>query len=133
MATKTKTAARTAARTAAKTTARTTGTRKGPGPAKRATATRKRTRIHKTTDAKGRVCLPKGFANSTIVIEQVSESELRVRKAKVIPVDELEFTEQRVAPLSDRDRDIFLALLDNPPEPNEALREAVKEYDRQHG
>ena len=30
--------------------------------------------------------------------------------------------------LSNRDRDIFLALLENPPEPNEALKKAVKEY-----
>ena len=30
--------------------------------------------------------------------------------------------------LSDRDRDIFLAMLENPPEPNEALKKAVEEY-----
>ncbi|MGI8640882.1 MAG: DUF1778 domain-containing protein [Pyrinomonadaceae bacterium] len=30
--------------------------------------------------------------------------------------------------LSRRDRDIFLAMLENPPEPNEALKKAVKEY-----
>jgi uncharacterized protein (DUF1778 family) len=30
--------------------------------------------------------------------------------------------------LSNRDRDIFLALLENPPEPNEAFKKAVKEY-----
>jgi uncharacterized protein (DUF1778 family) len=30
--------------------------------------------------------------------------------------------------LSDRDRDRFLALLDNPPEPNEALRRAAGRY-----
>ncbi len=30
--------------------------------------------------------------------------------------------------LSDRDREIFLAMLENPPEPNEALKKAVKEY-----
>ena len=30
--------------------------------------------------------------------------------------------------LSDRDRDIFLALIENPPEPNEALKKAVQEY-----
>ena len=31
--------------------------------------------------------------------------------------------------LSDRDRDRFLALLDNPPEPNEALRRAFQAHD----
>ena len=30
--------------------------------------------------------------------------------------------------LSDRDRDIFLEMLENPPAPNEALKKAVKEY-----
>ncbi|HEX8694730.1 MAG TPA: DUF1778 domain-containing protein [Longimicrobium sp.] len=30
--------------------------------------------------------------------------------------------------LSDRDRDRFLALLDDPPEPNEALRRAARRY-----
>lgn len=33
-------------------------------------------------------------------------------------------------PLSDRDRDIFLALLDSDQEPNEALRKAAKDYQR---
>ena len=32
--------------------------------------------------------------------------------------------------LSNRDRDIFLDMLENPPEPNEALLKAVKEYKR---
>ncbi len=35
----------------------------------------------RTTDAKGRVCLPKSFANATVIIEQVSDTELRVRKS----------------------------------------------------
>ncbi len=30
--------------------------------------------------------------------------------------------------LSNRDRDIFLAMLENPPEPNAAFQTAVKEY-----
>src|SRR5215203_7254533 len=30
--------------------------------------------------------------------------------------------------LSNRDRDIFLSMLENPPEPNEALKKAVREY-----
>ena len=30
--------------------------------------------------------------------------------------------------LSDRDRDIFLAMIENPPEPNEALKKAAQEY-----
>src|SRR5204863_10081981 len=75
-----------------------------------------------TTDEKARIHLPKSFANSTVLIEQVSETELRIRKARVIPEDELPFIEEAMDPLSDRDRDVFLALLDNPPPPNDALR-----------
>jgi uncharacterized protein (DUF1778 family) len=33
-----------------------------------------------------------------------------------------------VTVLSDRDRDIFLQMLDNPPPPNEALKKAAKRY-----
>lgn len=43
----------------------------------------------------------------------------------------LEKHERRV--LSNRDRDIFLKMLENPPEPNEALKNAVREYKRRVG
>jgi len=76
----------------------------------------------RNTDSKARVSLPKAFANATVIIEQVSETEVRIRKAKVIPEDEIRFYEESVTPLSDRDRDAFLAMLDNPPPANEALR-----------
>ena len=87
----------------------------------------------KTTDAKGRVTLPRGFANSTVIVEQVSDTELRIRKARVIPEDELRFAEETRTPLSDRDRDLFLDLLDNPPEPTEALRRAFAKYGKRYG
>jgi hypothetical protein len=79
----------------------------------------------RNTDSKARVSLPKAFANATVIIEQVSETELRIRKAKVIPEDEIRFYEESVTPLSDRDRDAFLAMLDNPPPANEALRKLM--------
>ncbi len=84
--------------------------------------------LTRTTDSKARVSLPKAFANATVIIEQVSDTELRIRKAQVIPEDEVLFSEETRAPLSDRDRDLFLALLDKPPEPNEALRRAAAEF-----
>jgi uncharacterized protein (DUF1778 family) len=86
-----------------------------------------------TTDAKGRVSLPKGFANSTVTIERVSDSEVRIRKAVVIAEDEVRFSEQSATPLSDRDRDAFLSLLDSPPAPNEALRAAAARQKKRHG
>jgi hypothetical protein len=87
----------------------------------------------RTTDAKARITLPRGFANSTVIMEQVSDTELRIRKARVIPEDELRFSEETRAPLTDRDRDRFLALLDNPPQPTPALRRALAKRGKRHG
>jgi uncharacterized protein (DUF1778 family) len=87
----------------------------------------------RTIDPKGRITLPRAFAGATVIVEQVSDSELRIRKAKVIAEDEITFAEETVTPLSDRDRDMFLALLDNPPAANKALRKAVARYKRRHG
>jgi hypothetical protein len=83
------------------------------------------TALTRTTDSKGRVSLPASFANATVVIERVSETELRIRKAYVIPEDELRFAEDSITTLSDRDRDTFLALLNDPPPPNDALKSAA--------
>ena len=88
----------------------------------------------RTTDKKGRLCLPRSFANATVIVEQISDTEVRVRKAQVIPEDEVRFYEELPrTPLSDRDRDAFLALLDNPPPPNEAFRRAAAKYMKRYG
>ena len=87
----------------------------------------------RSTDAKGRVSLPRAFANSTVIIEQVSDTEVRIRKAVVIPEDEVRFYEENARPLSDRDRDRFLELLDSPPPANEALKRAATRHVKPHG
>jgi hypothetical protein len=87
----------------------------------------------RSTDAKGRVCLPKAFANATVIIDQLSETELRIRKAVVVPQDEVRFDEETAAPLTDRDRDRFIKLLDHPPRANAALRRAAARNPRRHG
>jgi hypothetical protein len=87
----------------------------------------------RTTDAKARLILPKSFANATVIIEQVSDSELRVRRAKVVPEDEIPFAEESRVPLSDRDRDRFLDLLANPPAPNAALKAAAARHKARRG
>ncbi len=87
----------------------------------------------RTTDAKARLVLPKAFANATVIIEQVSETEVRVRRAKVIAEDDLPFAEESSAPLSDRDRDHFLELLANPPAPTPALKKAADRHKARRG
>jgi len=77
--------------------------------------------------------LPKAFANATVIIEQVSDTELRVRRAKVIAEDELAFAEESAAPLSDRDRDRFLSLIANPLAPTPALKKAVSRHKSRRG
>ena len=88
----------------------------------------------RTTDQKARVILPRSFANATVIVEQISDTEVRIRKAVVIPEDEYVFPEELGRPpLSDRDRDIFVNLLLNPPAPNEALKRAAARYKKKHG
>lgn len=87
----------------------------------------------RTVDAKSRLLLPKEFANATVTVERVGENEIRIRKAVVVPVDEFPLIEDQLKPLSDRDRDLFLSLLDNPPDPTPALRKALRLHKKRHG
>jgi hypothetical protein len=86
----------------------------------------------RTTDSKARVSLPRSFANAVVLIEEVSDTEVRIRKARVIPEDELRFTEESRTKKSAGERDRFLALLDDPPAPNAALKKAVATQKRRH-
>jgi uncharacterized protein (DUF1778 family) len=84
-------------------------------------------------DSKGRVILP-GFANATVIVEAVSDTEYRIRKARVIPVDELRFPEDEMPiKLSTRDAKKVVDLLENPPKPNAAARRAAKRFRKNHG
>lgn len=87
----------------------------------------------RTVDDKGRIVLPRNFANATVTVEMVSDSELRIQKAVVIPQAALPLMEDALQPLSDRDRDLFLDLLENPPEPNAAFRKSAEAYKKRHG
>jgi uncharacterized protein (DUF1778 family) len=87
----------------------------------------------RTIDAKARLVLPKAFAHATVIVEQVSETELRVRRAKVVAEDALPFAEDSVSPLTDRDRDRFLDLLANPPAPTPALEKAATRHKARRG
>ena len=78
----------------------------------------------RTVDSKGRVVLP-GFANATVIIEAVSDTEYRIRKARVIPEDELDLPEDEMPiVLSERDAKTVIDMIENPPKPNAAMRRA---------
>lgn len=87
----------------------------------------------RTTDQKGRVILPKGFANATVIVEQLSPTELRIRKAVVVPQDEMRFAEEAPTRLSNRDRDMFLAALEKPSKPKAARTRPAKRRKKSHG
>jgi len=87
----------------------------------------------RTADAKARITLPKSFAGSTVIVEQVSETEVRIRKARVVAEAEVSFEDEKTIRLTPAARDRFLAILDNPPEPNAALRKALAGYKKRHG
>ena len=63
------------------------------------------------TDKKARLILPARFASSAVLVEEVSENELRIRKAVILPEDKVPFTEDNRSALSDEDRDFVLSLL----------------------
>lgn len=89
--------------------------------------------IIRIADKKGRITLP-GFANATVILESVSANEYRVRKAEVIPQDELRFPEEDIPwKLTRRDAARLVAALENPPRPNAALRRAGKRFKKAHG
>ncbi len=76
----------------------------------------------RNADSKGRVALP-GFANATLIIERIDDTEYRVRKAKVIPGKDLHFHEEDFPlKVSKRDAARIVEALANPPVPNAAAR-----------
>ena len=87
----------------------------------------------KTATVKNNLTLEKSFANATVILEEVSETEIRIRRAKVVPEDELRFAEETAVPLSDRDRDRFLELLTKPPALTPALKKAAARHKSRRG
>ena len=87
----------------------------------------------RVADSKGRISLP-GFANATVILEKVDETEYRVRKAKVLPEKDLRFPEEDFpVELSERDAANVTGTLAQPPEPNEAARRAAQEFMKHYG
>ena len=80
------------------------------------------TSITRTTDAKGRITLPRSFANATVVIDQVSDLEVRIRKAQVLLLHEVGDPENAIPPLSKRDQELLARMIMRPPRANAALK-----------
>lgn len=87
----------------------------------------------RTTDAKARLVLPKEFANATVIVERLSDTEVRIRRAKVVAEDEMPFVEEATTRLSDRDRNRFLELLAEPPAPPASLKRAAARHKASRG
>ena len=81
-----------------------------------------------TADPQGRINLPASFANKTIVMQEMSDTEIRIRTAETVPEEEVVFSEEIPIILSQRDRERFFAALENPPPANEALRKLLAKY-----
>lgn len=77
--------------------------------------------ITQIADSQARVHLPLSFANSTVLIEQISETELRICQVSDTPEVVPTFAEEAPVVLSERDRELFLELLANPPQGDAAL------------
>lgn len=73
----------------------------------------------RTTDGKARLTLPRSFANSTVLLEIRGDTEIVIRKAKVVPLDD---TAPMTITLSKADWAKFLEVLDSPPAPNDELK-----------
>jgi len=84
-------------------------------------------------DATARVVLPPRFAEARVELEEISETEVRIRKTGGSRGAQADFPEEKITMLSDRDRDLFLELLASPPTPNEALRKLFAEQRKQDG
>jgi hypothetical protein len=80
----------------------------------------------RVTDSKARLTLPRNFANSTLLLEIRGNNEIVIRKAKVVPLADPEEGAVTIS-LSDRDWEAFAAALENPPEPNDALRKLMRQ------
>jgi hypothetical protein len=51
----------------------------------------------KTTDSKGRLTLGERFANRTVIVEEIGETEVRISLARVVPEREMWLHDNRAA------------------------------------
>lgn len=56
--------------------------------------------ITKTADSKGRLTLGERFANRTVIVEEIDDTEVRITLARVVPEREIWVHENRAASAS---------------------------------
>lgn len=83
-----------------------------------------------TADAQARVTLPAEFAETTVIVEILGPSEVRIRKVDDPSDEPSTAPECSITTLSDRDRDRFLDLIESPPPANATLRRAMGKHRR---
>ncbi|MBR8838985.1 MAG: DUF1778 domain-containing protein [Stigonema ocellatum SAG 48.90 = DSM 106950] len=84
------------------------------------------TTIELTISQEHKETLEKAAAKKSLSLNQyLLEIALNAAKASLT-------TPEKIV-LSERDWDIFVSALENPPEPNEALKAAIKEYHEEYG
>ncbi len=88
---------------------------------------------NQVVDASGRVLLPESFAESTVTVMRISEDEVRICRTSGGTNGDVLFPEETVTVLSNRDRELLLDLLENPPPPTQALIDAFEKYAKNMG
>jgi len=78
-----------------------------------------------TTDSQARLALPSSFVNTRVEVEQISETEVRVRRLSAHEPAGFPFPAESAAALSELDRELFLQLLSNSSALDRALQEAA--------
>lgn len=82
--------------------------------------------LTQVVDAQSRVTLPKAFAKSKVVLEEVGPGEIRIRKARRGRGRQA-LREETPLTLSDADRDRFLQIMESTQRPNAALRRLMSQ------
>jgi hypothetical protein len=81
----------------------------------------------RVTDSKARLTLPRGFANATLLLEVRGDNEIVIRKAKVVPIGDMELQPERIT-LSEKGWAAFVEAIENPPKPNSELKKLFRDF-----
>ena len=89
------------------------------------------TTLTRTADADAQIKLPKKFANAKVMV-QIQPTKTSAPRTRT-GTTKNRFVEESIKRLSDEDRDCFLQLMESPPKPNAALKNAMAKFRASHG